>query len=43
MSVVVVVVCRHYVWGGSRMMMIREGVDKLVEAEEGYEESNVQI
>lgn len=25
------------------VMMIRENVDKLVEAEEGYEESNVQI
>lgn len=25
------------------VMMIREGVDKLVEAEERYEESNVQI
>lgn len=25
------------------VVMIREGVDKLVEAEEGYEGSNVQI
>lgn len=25
------------------VMMIREGVDKLLEAEEKYEESNVQI
>lgn len=25
------------------VVMIREGVDKLVEAEEGYEESDLQI